>query len=281
MSSNFALRSLGHPYFCLAQNDLTGMGATSDIFNGHDVIEGYVTLEIHALPQQAASADELHKVWSLHEYPTRSGFTWVGTEFLSIAVTPSGRLVATAFNGAVAQTGPGFLAPNSGLRQYRAHFVGSVGTLLLHELFPISEAGFQESQLLAAGVGATGVVPAVTAGRHAQVMLFNGYGALTRMPCSIRNARLETGSMSPSWGFYEGAGGEVAFAGAQDPAFPDVTRDFNLDAAIQAHVIGSVFDPLPWGEYAGPSIDKTYRWELRTEYQRDDPALPEYTRELQ
>jgi len=277
MSSNFALRSHGEPYFTLVQNNLHGMGATSDIFNNHDVVGGYITLEVHALPVQLADPDEYHKVWSLHEYPVLSGFTWVGTEFLWIAVTPSGRLAAGAVNGAVAQTAPGTMAPNGGLRTYLAIYVGATGLLVLKELLP-KEGGFQPSSTLASATGAP-LTPAVIPGRHARMTLFNGYGSLTRMPCSIRRAEHYSG-FGVIWPFAEGRGRRVV----SDPypqssaPYPGVERDFRLDAGVTTMVLGSVFAPPPYPTAAGIDLETYYRWELRTEYERDDPSTPTYIR---
>jgi hypothetical protein len=273
MSNNFALRSHGEPYFALVQDNLEGMDADHDIFNGSDVIEGYVTIEVHALPTQLASPEEFHKVWSIHERKIRLGFSVVGTEFAWIAVTPSGRLCAGALNQPVAMTAPGFVVPNGGFRQYRLHYVGASGSLALHEVGPTING--QADLTLLASVTGTPDTAIVTAPRVARQVLFNGQDALTRMPCSIRFARLETGSMSPQWSFNEGQGNHVHFTGAQDPAFPDVTRDFDLTARFLDEI------DRPWGDPSGVPIESVYRWELRTEYQRDDPATPEYVRTYQ
>ena len=274
MSSNFALRSHGEPYFTLVQNNLHGMGSTSDPFEGSVSITGMVTLEIHALPIQHADPDEYHKVWSYHEYPVRSGFTWVGTEFLWIAVTPSGRLAAGAVNGVVAQTEIGYMTPNAGFRTYQANYAAVTGEVTLLEFGGVSDEG----KFLAMATGPL-VALAVTPGRHARMTLFNGYGSLTRMPCSIRRAEHYSG-FGVIWPFAEGRGRRVV----SDPypqssaPYPGVERDFRLDAGVTTMVLGSVFAPPPYPTAAGIDLETYYRWELRTEYERDDPSTPTYIR---
>jgi hypothetical protein len=143
----------------------------------------------------------------------------------------------------------------------------------LHEIGPTIN-GQADLSLLASSAGSPASA-AVTAPRFARQVLFNGQDALTRVPCSIRFARLETGSMSPQWNFNEGQGDHTHFVGVQDPAFPDVARDFGLSARFLDEI------DKPWGDPSGVPVESVYRWELRTEYTRDDPATPEYVRTYQ
>lgn len=271
--------SCGAAYFAAIQQDLSasvglGLGEASVL----------ITVALHALPTQLASADEVHVVFSAHE-PFNGG-----SERVAIGITPNGRIVGRTGTRADLLSTPAtiladgkphvvslMVATGSG----GARAIGLDGVVVAHD----DIAG-----------GSDGLFPLV--GSTLRFMLFNGVDGRTRCACTIYKCEMQPTNTQPlRWPCDEGHGLSLrdqefvalsaATNGWQDRAalLPlDQQRTYtdyypaHFGLLVQWYDPTTMGRPLLWGAVPGTPIQSCVGWAKATPYALAGPTVPDYQR---
>lgn len=248
MSANWSMRSKGRPYFVFCQPNLGGMDATG--LGAYGAVEMEVEFRLHALPPAYADPNEIH---SLMEF----GHFIVGTRWLTVGITPSGRYVAASRpedGGPIAYSYAGAIVPDGLWHTAYVLWDGSTGDILLR---------VDGDAAYTANTGVAGyAIPAL-----GEVMLFNGHDMLARSDVSIRSAWMSfSGAGSSSgvvrWKVNEKFGLSIQGTKETDGSYPLVTS-FALQGAYRPPLrFPAVYGGIPDTEPDGSA----FAWSVGTDY---------------
>ena len=245
MSNHRFVTSLGSPYFAFGADNVGSLATLpSDGFVGV-VIE----VRVDRLPEQNASADELHPLFSFC-YDTQSK----GSIF-EMGVTPSGRMKARVRSGDVWQTATGFFSDTTAWNTiaitYGVQAAGNWDVTLNGAPPNTSQTDpFPQTLLPDSGFGT-------------RLMLFNGIDGLTKMSASIRAAEMSFSSPSRAttlaWQFLPGGQNTLP------TSLISAASDMPNDCAMTARWYNP--SPLsPWGAVPTGSLAAAYSRGLTTDY---------------
>lgn len=240
MSANWAVRSLGKPYFALTQRILDGMGSGGLYSAG--LIEYVVRFRLFALPVMNASASERHPLIAVADL--------FGAMLMEVGVTPLGAISAATKNGAVAVTGDGALIVDNQWHTLDCSYDTGTGALIVS----------LDARPVATGSDGGGDLLPTSAAR---IIMFNGPTGIARTDVAIREATVystDGTGRSCTYLFDEKAGDIVAGTKASE-SFPDV-YSFDLTAEFMQPLGHS----LLWGPIPSSGLENAYRWQVDTDY---------------
>lgn len=290
MSQYFAVRSHGDPYFGAHQINQAFMdsstGPSTDLSaSGH----GFVLLDlaVHALPVMQSSADELHALFSYHEYGPS------GATIVEFGITPNGRIKAqNRASGGYIQTVSGAIVPGGGFMKLAYQFEPVSHSLIGWDWADETDSGLEPgyggdhhpttAYATAAYAPSTPVVGPAS-GKTAMFLLFNGKEARTRCECSIRFARAcfqdATHPRNVQWEFSEGRLESISGEMYNSTAFSSEALAFNPNLNLVYY--DPLVYPLLYGGLPTNNVRESYRWDNRTIYRRRALAPASYRKVAQ
>jgi hypothetical protein len=256
-SSGRGASSCGQPYLAAVGPAQTG---------GISGLENTVILRfsLQAMPVQLADPDEIHYLFSIHEYKTG------GRELIALGVTPSGRIAATSLVGTIKS--PKAIVTADGLPHWITYQAGGLGNLFFD-----SVAILQSSSPGIAYFESPG-------GEPTRYMLFNGIAGTTRCACTIYEVEIDPEGTQPvRWPMNDRAGlsvhDEEYISGWLDRTPEPELTDYpgvSYVLAAQWYDPTALGFPLLWGSPSTDSPSSCFKWERRPTYVNRDPAQPSY-----
>lgn len=257
MANRPFLTSLGLPYFALTHEQF----GTVDVLPEFGLATVEIEVRVDELPQQLASPDELHPLFSWHHENLAE------PAIFELGVTPSGRIKALAKSGSTWQSA--------------GAVVGSALTWHFVQIGYDSASG-QWGAIIDNGPLDEGTVDPMpqalvpNADRQTRLMLFNGKSGISRTHACVRNLFVGfQAAVGPHPGliydFHDGYG---------DTIEAEVLGDEEAFTEEQSVMTATLYNPgtQPWGAVPTGSPASMYRWGLMTEYTRVPKRVTKYTR---
>lgn len=241
------MRSLGVPGAGLMLDPEFSTPTPGTAQHGIAEVKLYATM-IDSLPKKLSSDSECHWLFSFHD-------RFVGTEILSVGVTPTGQLHAVAPDGTTATTAAGVFVPDGTEREIILTWIGfgAIGQLQCTGMAPLT-------------IGAAGPTQYAVPITASSVCLLNGRDAIARHNVLVR--RLETTWLSltdvPCYVVYDFSEGEGDTVGA------DVTGDPMLsgfDMKLTRRWMQEYSCPWPDVDYSNDPAS-ALTWVRKTDFRR-------------
>lgn len=221
-----------------------------------------LTFRVESLPEQNASADEIHPLFSfIHDTGTQPAM-------LEVGITPSGRVAARAKSTSVWQTGISRILDATAWHTLSVGYDGASGA------WTTTFDGTDDNSVV--DPSPSYLVP--SPGYATRLMLFNGRQGLTKMSASI-SAALATfvgaaRNTTLTWSFSSRAGDSI-------PVALTTSDGGASEMAGVGPLVAEFWNPLfftPWGSVPTGSPTGQYRRGLETDWVRRAKPTTNWTR---
>ena len=225
----------------------------------HGVVEMRLWFKLlKEMPRRLSDDNEVHWLFSYHD-------AFIGTEILSVGITPLGKVHAVAPDGTTATSAVGVVTPDGHEREIILTWIGfgTAGQIQCTGMAPID-------------LGAYGPTLYALPSTFANICFFNGNNMLANNNVFIRKAKLTFLSLADQacvvdWNFTEGGGDRVGAVVSGDPMLS------GFDMTLVRRMVPELAQPWP-GVDTAANPATALRWVRMTDYRRITREKTAYSR---